>query len=193
MNYWMPDRATTDRLLAPLTGILRSIPGLTPSWLSAAGLLLALLASCLLASGLKVLGAFLVLGSGLMDVLDGYVARTLGLESKRGAFLDSSLDRLADASLFFALLWYFSSLGDRSGTLLAAASMASALITPYVRAKAEQFLQTCKVGIMERPHRMAFLIIGLLFGLLKPALWVILVFSLLTIFQRIAYGLKRIS
>jgi hypothetical protein len=71
--------------------------------------------------------------------------------------------------------------------------MAGALITPYIRAKAEQFLQACKVGVLERPHRMALLIIGLLFGVLKPALWAMLVLSFVTIFQRIAYSLKRLS
>ena len=193
MNYWMPDRATTDRFLAPLTGILRHIPGLSPSWLSATGLLFALLASLFLANGLMVWGAILVLCSGLMDVFDGYAARTLRMESRRGAFLDSCLDRLADASLFFGLLWYYAGLNDRPGALLVAASMAGALITPYIRAKAEQFLQTCKVGVLERPHRMAFLIIGLLFGVLKPALWAMLVLSFVTIFQRIAYSLKKLS
>lgn len=193
MNYWMPDRATTDRLLAPMTGILRHIPGLTPSWLSATGLLFALLASLLLANGLMGWGGILVLASGLMDVFDGYAARTLGLESRRGAFLDSCLDRLADAALFFGLLWHYSGLNDRPGALLVAASMTGALITPYIRAKAEQFLQACKVGVLERPHRMALLIIGLLFGVLKPALWAMLVLSFVTIFQRIAYSLKRLS
>lgn len=193
MNYWMPDRATTDRFLAPMTGILRHIPGLTPSWLSATGLLFALLASLLLANGLMGWGGILVLASGLMDVFDGYAARTLGLESRRGAFLDSCLDRLADAALFFGLLWHYSGLNDRPGALLVAASMAGALITPYIRAKAEQFLQACKVGVLERPHRMALLIIGLLFGVLKPALWAMLVLSFVTIFQRIAYSLKRLS
>lgn len=192
MRYWQPDRTTTDRLLDPLAGLLLRIPGITPAWITAIGLFLAMAASILVACGHMAWGALLVLFSGLMDVLDGYVARSLRLESQKGAFLDSCLDRLADGALFFGLLWYFLDQGDRWGVLLSAGSMIGALITPYIRAKAEQFLTTGRAGLLERPHRMGLLILGLALNFLKPTLGILLVLSFITVFQRLIFTLRRL-
>lgn len=193
MRYWQPDRTTTDRLLHPLARLVLRIPGISPAWISTIGLFFAVLASFLIATGQMAWGALFVLFSGLMDVLDGYVARSLRMESQKGAFLDSCLDRLADGALFFGALWYFLDLGDREGVLLSAGSMVGALITPYIRAKAEQFLTTGRAGLLERPHRMGFLILGLALNLLKPTLGIILVLSFVTIFQRLVFTLRRLS
>jgi hypothetical protein len=71
--------------------------------------------------------------------------------------------------------------------------MIGALITPYIRAKAEQFLTTGRSGILERPHRMGLLILGLVLNLLKPTLGILFVLSLVTIFQRLIFTLRRLS
>ena len=48
----------------------------------------------------------------MLDMVDGAVARARGGSSRFGAVLDSSLDRVADAAVFGALLWWFAGPGQ---------------------------------------------------------------------------------
>ena len=49
------------------------------------------------------------------DLIDGYMARTMGVSSKWGSFLDSTLDRLGDAAIFAGLaIWLFQGGDDRA-------------------------------------------------------------------------------
>jgi CDP-diacylglycerol---glycerol-3-phosphate 3-phosphatidyltransferase len=126
------------------------------------------------------------------DMLDGVLARIKGTSGKFGAFLDSTLDRVADASVFSGLAAWFV-LGGHS-RLMAAVSLfclvAGALVS-YVKARAEGLGTTANVGIAERPERMllTFVVTGL-WGLgvpyiLPAGLWILAVASLITLFQRI--------
>jgi CDP-diacylglycerol--glycerol-3-phosphate 3-phosphatidyltransferase len=126
------------------------------------------------------------------DMLDGVLARIKGTSGKFGAFLDSTMDRVADASVFSGLAAWFV-LGGHS-RLMAAVSLfclvAGALVS-YVKARAEGLGTTANVGIAERPERMllTFVVTGL-WGLgvpyvLPAGLWVLAVASVITLFQRI--------
>ena len=126
------------------------------------------------------------------DMLDGVLARIKGTSGKFGAFLDSTMDRVADASVFSGLAAWFV-LGGHS-RLMASVSLsclvAGALVS-YVKARAEGLGTTANVGIAERPERMllTFVVTGL-WGLgvpyvLPAGLWVLAVASVITLFQRI--------
>lgn len=108
----------------------------------------------------------------MTDMLDGTMARMSGKESRLGAFLDSTLDRAADAAIFGALMWAFRVV-DPNTALAALMCLTIGSLVPYARAKAESLGIEAKMGIAERSDR---LVIGLtatgLVGLGLP-LWVL--------------------
>ncbi len=129
----------------------------------------------------------LVLASGLVDVLDGAVAKATGTMSTWGGFLDSVADRISDALVLGALAWAFHAEGHDVGFVLALVSLAAAEVTSYVRAKAESLGFTCRVGVIERAERFVLLVVGLLLGILVPVLWVLAVLSTVTVLQRVVH------
>ncbi len=127
------------------------------------------------------------------DIIDGYMARKSGQSSRWGAFLDSTLDRVADAAIFGGLVLFYAS-PKHHDTLYLCLSLACLVLgslTSYARAKAESLGMTAKGGIAERSDRLvAILAMTGLSGLLdlpilrETALWVLAVASLITVFQR---------
>ncbi|PKQ26207.1 MAG: CDP-alcohol phosphatidyltransferase [Actinobacteria bacterium HGW-Actinobacteria-4] len=98
--------------------------------------------------GVMVITFFLV-----TDMLDGTMARLGGKTSRLGAFLDSTLDRVADAAIFGALVWTFLDV-DRPTALAALVCLAVGSFVPYARARAESLGIDAKVGIAERADRL---------------------------------------
>jgi CDP-diacylglycerol--glycerol-3-phosphate 3-phosphatidyltransferase len=126
------------------------------------------------------------------DMLDGTLARIKGTSGPWGAFLDSTLDRIADASVFGGLTLYFM-LGGHSRLLAGVAlfCLVSGALVSYAKARAEGLGYRCDVGIAERSER---LLIGLvaagLAGLGVPyvlaiGLWALAALSAVTFFQRV--------
>ena len=175
-------RATVSRGLTPIgRGLERA--GIGPDVLTLLGLALSVATAFLVASG-HLLWAVLGLAlSGLVDLLDGTVARSSGRASPRGAFFDSVMDRASDAVVFGGVAWY---LGRTSGRLpvLALAAVALAMLISYERAKAEGLGYDARGGLMERAERMVMLGIGLAFDVLVPVLWIMVGLMALTSVQR---------
>jgi CDP-diacylglycerol--glycerol-3-phosphate 3-phosphatidyltransferase len=134
-----------------------------------------------------------IIGSGFFDLVDGRVARLSNQVTRFGGFFDSVVDRYSDASLFFGLLVYYSRGNRFFYVVLTALVMISAIMVSYARARAESLIGTCRVGFMERPERLVLLIIGALFNVMAPALWVIAVLSTITVIHRIVYTWQRTS
>ncbi|MDN4481642.1 phosphatidylinositol phosphate synthase [Demequina muriae] len=87
------------------------------------------------------------------DMLDGTMARLSGKTSRLGAYLDSTLDRVADAAIFGALVWGFRE--DSAPTALAALlCLTIGSFVPYARAKAESLGVEASGGIAERSDRL---------------------------------------
>ena len=132
-----------------------------------------------------------IIASGFFDLVDGRVARASNQVTRFGGFFDSVVDRYSDASLFFGLLVFYAR-GNRSFyVVLTALVMISAIMVSYARARAESLIGTCRVGFMERPERLVLLIIGALFNVMAPVLWVIAVLSTITVIHRIVYTWQR--
>ncbi len=128
----------------------------------------------------------------MFDMLDGAVARARGTASRWGAFLDSSLDRVADAAVFGSLIWWFAEGGDSRPLLLASLlCLVLGSLTSYVKARAEGLGMTCNVGFAERTERLIIILVGTgLDGLGVPyalavALWLLVGASLITVVQRL--------
>ena len=74
--------------------------------------------------------------------------------------------------------------------VLVAFVMVTSLMVSYTRARAEALIGSCKVGFMERPERIVLILLGALFnhwGVMAPVLWVLAVFSTITVVHRVVY------
>jgi len=177
-------RAPVDRVVRPL-GTLLNKTRLSPDQLTAMGLVLGIAAAVAVASGRLLLGVALVALAGLPDLLDGALAQASGTSSERGAFFDSTVDRVTDAFLFGGIAWYFARTESALLVMLPFAVASVAQLISYQRAKAESLGLDAKGGLMERAERVVLLCIGLAVPVvLIPVLWIMLVLSSVTAVQR---------
>ena len=185
-------RPAVGRVVGPLAAFLLRI-GVTPDMVTVFGLLGATAASLgLIARGHFFSGGVIVTFFVLTDALDGTMARLRGPAGNWGAFLDSTLDRIADAAVFSALvLWYA---GDGDDMVLLAVSLfclVAGVVTSYAKARAEGLGMTANVGIAERAERLILVLAGVILagmGLdiaLPVLLWLLSVVSAVTVVQRL--------
>ncbi|MCX8180607.1 MAG: CDP-alcohol phosphatidyltransferase family protein [Thermofilaceae archaeon] len=93
--------------------------------------------------------ACLLLFTAFLDVLDGYIARRTGLETKFGAFLDSTADRISDTMYTITLM-----ICGVIDPLLTLIFTSSEYLVSYTRARAEGLgVRLAGVGLMERGER----------------------------------------
>jgi CDP-diacylglycerol--glycerol-3-phosphate 3-phosphatidyltransferase len=131
-----------------------------------------------------VAGIFLLIG-GLFDALDGALARVAGRVSRYGAFLDSTLDRYSEGIVFLGLLLHYLQQDSRIEIILVYVAVVGSLLVSYTRARAEGIHVPCRVGLFTRAERWATLVLGLLFDQMLLALWILAIFSNLTVLHRI--------
>ena len=137
--------------------------GVGANAITAFGVAIAGLTGFLVAFGYFIAGVALITVGGLMDTLDGHVAKAAGTSSLRGAFLDSVADRVADSFVFIGLSGYFVRTHDATAALLPIAILAISNVVSYERAKAESLgFTAARGGVMERAERLIFLAIALL-------------------------------
>jgi CDP-diacylglycerol--glycerol-3-phosphate 3-phosphatidyltransferase len=169
---------------------LLAATGIAPNAITVFGLVLSIGAGFLLSQGSFIWAGVVFLLGGLSDVLDGELARRSNRAHPRGAFLDSSFDRISEFAVFFGIFWYF-----RSSTGMAAlafGALFASVAVSYVRARAEGVGVECRIGLFERPIRFVFLVAGIFFHrYINVALWIILVGSAFTVVQRIVYVLGK--
>ncbi len=142
--------------------------------------------------GQLLLGVIVITLFVFSDLIDGYMARTLGTSSKWGAFLDSTLDRIGDAAIFGGIaIWLFQDGDDRLLAYVALWCLVAGSVTSYARAKAESLGMQAKGGLAERSDRLVSVLVmtGLSDMLNVPflltlVLWVLAVASTITVFQR---------
>jgi CDP-diacylglycerol--glycerol-3-phosphate 3-phosphatidyltransferase len=177
-------RAPVDKVVRPIgTGLRRT--GLTPDHLTVVGLLVGVGAAVAIGSGRLLLGLVLVILAAVPDLLDGALAKATDAASQRGAFFDSTIDRITDALLMGGIAWYFASTESPHMTLLPFAVASVSSLISYQRAKAESLGIEAKGGLMERAERIILICVGLLFDvLLIPILWIMLVLTSITAIQR---------
>lgn len=181
--------------LDPVVGFLSSI-GVTPTMVTVFGLALSAVGAIYVARGSLFYSGIILLIAGLCDTLDGSLARLQGTVSTFGAFIDSTGDRVMELFYFGALIFYFLGQGAFGAIMIfiVLVALSGSLLTSYVRARAEGLGLECTVGWLERPERVAALIIGLLLGrvVLVISILFIAVMSVITVFQRI-HHVKRIT
>jgi len=158
-----------------------------PNVLTFVGVVINVLAAWALALGRFVLAGAIMIVANIFDFIDGKVAHELQLQSKFGAFWDSTLDRFSDLALLVGLIYLYSSLGRTDYVMVASITLIFSIMTSYARARAESLVEKCKVGFMERPERIVLFMIGAFTNRMAAVLWVILALSVLAVAYRIYY------
>ena len=199
--------AALDPLVTVLSGL-----GIQADHLTIAGLVLSVLSGLAFFEGHTRTGALMLLLAGLCDILAGQLARRTGLESRFGAFLDSTLDRLSEAVVLLGIVGFYLrnlyalvlhperallqiSTGREPLTwavmaFTAALALVGSFMVSYTRARAEGLGLDCKVGWFERPERLVLLMVaGLLrvFWAMSAALLLLAILSFATAAQRVAH------
>jgi archaetidylinositol phosphate synthase len=170
--------------------------GLTPNKISAVGIAFAVLSALAywkwqFHSLLPILAPLFLLASGFCDALDGVLARLYGEATTFGGFLDSLLDRYADAIIFCGII--LGGLCDLSWGLVA---LIGSLLVSYARARAEATgVKMETVGIAERAERIAILAIASFLSIawheaLSWGVAILAVLTNLTVLQRVIYFWK---
>ena len=173
----------------PLRAIINACVALRihPNVLTFVGVVINIAAAWGLAFGRFILAFVIMLVANIFDFIDGKVAHELQLQSKFGAFWDSTLDRFSDLALVTGLIFLYSRLGRSDYVLIAALTLIFSIMTSYARARAESLVERCKVGFMERPERIVLFMIGAATNRMAAVLWVILALSILAVANRIYY------
>ncbi len=172
-----------SKLLMPILSKCRIKPN-TLTWL---GLAINIIAATVIATNHLLAGGLLVLLAGLLDILDGALARSTKQSTRFGALLDSTFDRLSEAVLLLGILALYLESGNTIAITVIFLALIASFLTSYVRARAEGLGLECHVGLFTRTERVIILALGLLFNQILIALLILVVLALVTVGQRLIY------
>jgi len=152
----------------------------SPTAWTVVGLLFAFLAFVFYGGGHPFLGGLTLAVSGFFDVLDGAVARATGRTSQRGAFLDSTLDRVSEVVVFLGIL-----VGGYTSPFLVTLALSLSLLVSYTRAKGDALgVNLAGIGVGERSERLVVLIVTSLLGIVWLGVQIVALLALITFVQR---------
>jgi CDP-diacylglycerol--glycerol-3-phosphate 3-phosphatidyltransferase len=192
MNLQKQRKGMAVRLANPIIDIIEKT-GLKPDSLTIIGFILALGGAAVLAYGNLLSAAIIILIASVFDMLDGALARRINKVTKRGGFLDSSLDRLSEGAILIGIIAYFYAQEMVWGVVITAIALALSQVVSYLRAKAEVYGIDKVTGIFTRPERIVVLVLGLLINQLFIAILIIAIFSAVTTAQRMRLVLKELD
>ena len=142
--------------------------GLSPNFWTSVGLGFALLSAVVYGLGIEfglIIGGILLLISGFFDMVDGQVARVTGKTSKKGSYLDSMFDKIAEVAIFLGIL-----VGGYAEPYLVLLAITLSLLVSYARAKSDAInVKLQGVGIGERAERLLVIAIVGIIGYMEPA------------------------
>lgn len=142
--------------------------GLPANALSMLSGLLGVSSGVAVAAGRFALGGWLFLFAGILDVMDGRIARLRKEANPAGAALDSVLDRYVDSAMLMGLAWYYRDTWVLLPVLMA---LLGTSLVPYVRARGEGLGINLRGGAMQRLERVLFLGGGVALSPILEALW----------------------
>jgi len=186
-------RALASKILTPVASVLLRAK-VSPDAVTVIGTTgVAVSALIFFPRGQFFVGTLVICVFVFSDSLDGTMARLAGRSSNWGAFLDSTLDRVADAAIFVGIaLWYA---GDGDDLLLVGVTLAGlvgGMLVSYARSRAETVGADARVGIAERTERLVLILVAAgLSGLfdqpviLSVGAWLVAALSWITVGQRI--------
>ena len=166
--------------------------GLSANFWTFVGLGFALLSAVVYGMGMEfglIIGGVLLLVSGFFDMVDGQVARVTGKTSKKGEYLDSMFDKIAEVAIFLGIL-----VGGYVEPYLVLLAITLSLLVSYARSKSDIVnIKLQGVGIGERAERLlAIAIIGII-GFMDYAVIIVVIIAGITLIQRMIYTAKNIE
>lgn len=207
-------RAPFKKLIEPLAKALISI-GLTANAVTVIGTIGTIVVAFVTGiTGWLFAGAVVLTLLVLADSLDGSIAKLTTGGTQFGAFLDSTLDRIADWALLAGVIVFFILHADwrydisRSspdyiswvGVGAAMVSMMTSFVTSYARARAESVGFEVKNGIATRADRLVIILVGMaITGLTHHGLWLAIdmvllaVLGVATVFQRVLEARRQMA
>jgi CDP-diacylglycerol--glycerol-3-phosphate 3-phosphatidyltransferase len=168
-----------------LAGLYRT--GLRAWQITILSLVVNVVVAWLLLTGRRLVPGLLLLLAGILDIFDGGVARLRGEESKKGALLDATVDRLSDGIVFGAVFLAEATIhGNELTAAMALVAMIVSLLVSHVRAEGEAAGIQIAEGSVQRLERYVVLVLGLTIpGALLPALVLLAALGLVTLVQRL--------
>jgi len=169
--------------------------GLSPNQVTLLGLLVNLVAAVFVGFGLFVAGAVAMLAGGVLDLIDGALARATGRATPFGSVLDAVVDRYTEGAILFGLLLWELHHGRTVEPALLFAAVAGSFLVSYTRARAEVIRMDVKEGLFTRTERVVLLALGLVLAgvpyVLLGVLWLLAVLTNVTAVQRLYYVWTR--
>lgn len=187
----------SDFIFRPFLWVF-ALSHMSPNVITVLGMACAVLSGYFLAVENVPLAAVLFALSGILDIVDGYVAKKLDMVSAFGSFLDSFSDRVSDAAIYLGIAVLYMRRGEGIYVGLALVLLIVSQLISYTRAKAESIGVTCKAGLMARAPRYLAVGVGLFFNGLSPwvlrvVLWVVAVLMVETLISRLVEVWKGIE
>ncbi|MCU0534421.1 MAG: CDP-alcohol phosphatidyltransferase family protein [Hydrococcus sp. Prado102] len=171
-----------------LASVLVNIIWITPngiSWLS--GGLGGLVAGWYIVRENYLLAVFFIILSGILDCLDGDLARARNMASGEGDILDSVIDRYVDFFLIAALIL----VSPNDYLILGLLALLGTTLVPYVRARSEAEGKSTVASIGSRSTRTILIIIGLLTQQILPLLIILAAITNIASIHRLIFALKK--
>jgi CDP-diacylglycerol--glycerol-3-phosphate 3-phosphatidyltransferase len=158
----VPDRLAEGARagIGPLARALAGM-GVSANTVTIIGGLLSIIGAGFLAAGMPLPALLILLIGTLADTLDGQLAKAAGGGTRLGAFLDSTVDRVADGALFVGAAAAGANLGQPLLLWSSLVALVASFLVPYVRAKAESLGVKASVGPAPREARIVIFLIGL--------------------------------
>jgi CDP-diacylglycerol--glycerol-3-phosphate 3-phosphatidyltransferase len=179
-------RVKTRPIIDPVVETLARFK-LSPDLLTVLGFLTHLFFAYLIAMGEFRWAALAIALLSPLDALDGALARKLGRKQGGfGAFLDSTLDRLAEIALYGGFIYYYYVTDYPLMVAIAYLAATGSLMVSYARSRAEALGFGAKEGLLSRVERYVVLIVFLALNMPQIALPILAVFTYFTFFQRMA-------
>lgn len=144
--------------------------GINPNTISTTGFICNLIASVVIFYGQFLVAGLLVWFAGILDMLDGKVARYTRQVSVYGAVYDATLDRISEIAIYTGIGAYFIVHGRYLTAMIVVIATGGSFLISYVRARAESYDIPCGVGVLCKGVRVFLIGIGLIFNFLGPVL-----------------------
>ena len=166
--------------------------GLSPNFWTSVGLAFALVSAVVYGLGIEfglIIGGILLLVSGFFDMVDGQVAKVTGKTSKKGGYLDSMFDKIAETAIFLGIL-----IGGYVEPYLVLLAITLSLLVSYARAKSDSLnVKLQGVGIGERAERLLVIAVIGIIGFMEIAVLIVVIIAAITLIQRMIVTAKNIE
>ena len=166
--------------------------GLSANFWTCVGLGFALVSAVVYGMGVEfglIIGGILLLVSGFFDMVDGQVARVTGKTSKKGEYLDSMFDKIAEVAIFLGIL-----IGGYAEPYLVLLAITLSLLVSYARAKSDIInIKLQGIGIGERAERLLVIAIIGMIGFMDYAVIIVVIIAGITLIQRMIFTSKNIE